>query len=102
MCNDELVASVRDKIDVTTDVSLRDDEAKLCFSLENGERKGIHVEHAKGSLAKPMTKGELEAKFLDQSVGIIDRAKCQEIIKECWQIDAIEDISRLLGLCRTA
>jgi aconitate decarboxylase len=101
VCNDSLVASIRDKIDVTTDAKLRDDEAQLRVIFKDGKHQDEHVDHAKGSLERPMTEQDLERKFIDQSELIMGLEKCRKIMKACWTIDEIEDISTLLELCRT-
>jgi aconitate decarboxylase len=100
VCKDSLVGSIRDKIDVSTDAKLRDDEAQLRVIFQDGGHQDEHVDHAKGSLEKPMTEQDLERKFIDQSELIMGLEKCQKIMKACWAIDEIEDISTLLELCR--
>jgi 2-methylcitrate dehydratase PrpD len=100
VCNEDIVASVRAKIDVTTDKSLRDDEALLNFILKDGTFADEHIEHAKGSLETPLTKEELEAKFLDQSEAPIGKEQCEKVMSLCWTLEGITDISQLLQLCR--
>ena len=56
-CNRREVAKVRDLVFVSTDETLRDDEAYITAVLKNGERVEEHVEHAVGSLARPMGRG---------------------------------------------
>jgi 2-methylcitrate dehydratase PrpD len=99
-CNRSEVKKVRDLVFVSTDGALRDDEAYITAVLKNGERMEDHVEHAVGSLSRPMGKGELEAKFVDQSEGILGREKCERIMEMCWKLEDIGDISALLELCR--
>ncbi|KIX92783.1 uncharacterized protein Z520_11446 [Fonsecaea multimorphosa CBS 102226] len=94
-CDDVSIASVRDKIKVATDAAIRDDEACLVFRYRPGEHqeKRIHVKHATGSLAKPMTKQSLEEKFLDQAVPILGKQTAQKAIEACWSLESVEDIA---------
>jgi aconitate decarboxylase len=102
VCNEKVVISVRDKIEVSIDEFVRDDEAHLRFILNDGTQTEEHVEHAKGSLANSLTREELEAKFLDQSEGPIGVDKCKQVMEMCWTLDTIADISQLLKLCRAS
>jgi len=99
-CNKREVANVRDLVFVSTDETLRDDEAYVTAVLKNGERVEEHVEHAVGSLARPMGREELEAKFVDQSKEVLGKEKCERIMEACWKLEEIKDISELLELCR--
>ncbi|KIW22563.1 uncharacterized protein PV07_10849 [Cladophialophora immunda] len=92
-CNDVAIASVRDKIKVTTDEAIRDDEAHLTFTYRGEYQKKIYVKHATGSLAKPMTKLSLEEKFLDQAVPILGQQIAQKAIEASWGLEKVEDMA---------
>jgi 2-methylcitrate dehydratase PrpD len=99
-CNEQQVASVRDKVDVKTDAALRD-EAQLRLIFKDGRKLDGYVKHAKGSLENPLTQEDLEWKFIDQSEEAMGIEKCKRIMEKCWKLDEIENISELLALCRT-
>ena len=99
-CNRSEVHQIRSIISVTTDDKLRDDEAYVTAILKNGDKVEDHVEHAVGSLARPMDRGDLERKFVDQSEDIMGLEMCERIMEACWKIEEIKDISELLLLCR--
>lgn len=101
VCNRSEVISIRDKIEVLTNGSLRDDEALLKVILRNGKVDEEHVEHAKGSLTNPLTRDQLEQKLIDQSEDAIGLEACKKIITMCWKLDGLEDIYQLLELCST-
>ncbi|OAP57120.1 hypothetical protein AYL99_07857 [Fonsecaea erecta] len=94
-CNDVAVASVRDKINVATNAAIRDDEAYLELTYRSGElqKKKIHIKHATGSLAKPMTKQSLEKKFLGQAMPILGEQRAQKAIEAAWSLESLRDIS---------
>ncbi|GAB3452494.1 MmgE/PrpD family protein [Actinophytocola sediminis] len=56
------VAALRRAITVAPDGACRRDEAMLTVTLEDGTTHRRHVEHARGSLARPMTDEELADK----------------------------------------
>ncbi|KIW20800.1 hypothetical protein PV08_01378 [Exophiala spinifera] len=105
---DATVRAVRDKINVTTDDKVRDDEAYLTFKYEQarnggGERadlaeKSFHVEHATGSVARPMTIEQLERKFSDQAIPVIGAQKTKAAIEACWSLEDTEDVAQLVKL----
>jgi aconitate decarboxylase len=99
-CNRPEVSCIRDIISVSTDKTVRDDEAYVAAIMKSGERIQEHVEHAVGSLARPMNREGLERKFVDQSEGVLGRERCVRIMQACWRIEEMEDISELLALCR--
>ena len=99
ICNVATVAEVRGKIEVTTDATMRDDEARL-VAYVGGKQEEIYIEYAKGSMGNPLTQDELEFKFLDQSKNAIGLDKCKDIIDLCWELDKSKDIGELLELCR--
>ncbi|KAJ9621102.1 hypothetical protein H2204_011996 [Knufia peltigerae] len=100
---DATVRAVRDKINVTTDDKVRDDEAYLTFKYKPAQGAGLaeksfHVEHATGSVARPMTIEQLEKKFSDQAAPVIGAQKTKAVIESCWKLEDTEDIVHLARL----
>lgn len=91
-CEDELTKQLRDKIQVHTDNNLEDDSATLNITFMNNQEEIFFIEHATGSLAKPMTSEQLEAKFMDLSNGVLGHVRAREVIKECSNFDEIIDM----------
>ena len=88
-CQDKQTAQLRDKIRVHTDESIADDAAILVIKLPNDATvKEYRVEHATGSLARPMMSQQLEEKFLALSVSRLGEARAKEVIARCWKLDA--------------
>jgi len=101
-CNYKAVADVRDKVEAVIDDSLRDDETWLKATLKDGTVVREYVAHAKGSLENPLTKEELQMKFVDQAEGAIGWENCKKVIEISWNLEEIDDISMLLALCSTS
>ena len=100
---DAAVASVRDLIEVRVDDQLRDDQAWLRFwsrsrSDISSKTRSIHIQHATGSLARPMTKQQVEEKFLGQAVGCIGLERAQKAMDACRKLNTIEDVSNFVKL----
>lgn len=83
---DEVVAATADlckKIAATIGDGIRSDEAHIV--INDGEHE-LHVEHAAGSLEVPMTKLQLQEKFMDQVVPVLGPEKAAKISKALWDI----------------
>ncbi|MBV33903.1 MAG: hypothetical protein CMP47_00280 [Rickettsiales bacterium] len=94
------VASARDRVNVRTDGEVRDDEAYLTIKYERPGETGVlessfHIEHATGSLARPMTVEQLQRKFLDQASPVLGGDNAERTIKACWKLEDMDDIADL-------
>ena len=69
--NDPKIGALRDRILVTTDETVASDEMRLVFIRRNGEETAIHIDHATGSIQKPMRPDQLRLKFIGQSAPVI-------------------------------
>ena len=97
-CHDMRTHELRDKIQVHTDSTLADDAAMLKIHFANRKERVFQVEHATGSLARPMTVEQLEQKFLDLSSGILGQERASEVMARCWNLDQIENMGAFVRL----
>jgi len=65
--------------------------------LKNGKTVEKVVEHAIGSLHRPMSDADLEAKFRGLAKGILGQADCDRLIGLCWKIGELEDAAEIAG-----
>ncbi len=95
----EDVVRLRDKVQAVVDTSVREESVYVTAHLMDGRSVKVHVEHAIGSLQKPMTDADLERKFHDLSDPILGAGKAQDILAACWHLgDApnLQDVLQLL------
>ena len=64
----------------------------------DGQRVRVFVEHAIGSLAKPMTDAQLEAKFRGMSDPVLGAQRCSALIEACWGVGSRADLRALARL----
>lgn len=99
IARDPIVARIRDLISVETAEGIQDDEAMLYFKWNDAvPEKLVHIKHATGSLAKPMSKDQLELKFIDQAIKCISLQQANAAIKACWNLDLFENVSEFASL----
>jgi len=94
---DPRVIKLRDKVTATADKSVHEDAARISIKLGDGRTLEKHVEHAIGSLARPMSDADLEAKFRGLAEGILAPAETATLIELAWSIEKLKnagDIAR--------
>lgn len=88
---DPAVVALRERVTARAEASLGRTEARVTIVLRDGRAYSKHVPHALGTLERPMSDADLEAKFRSLAEGILSRAQVQEIIRLCWRLAALED-----------
>jgi MmgE/PrpD C-terminal domain len=68
--------------------------------LTDGRRVHVFVEHAIGSLAKPMTTAQLEGKFRGMCDQVLGAERCGSLMAACWNLGGLGDLRALTGLAR--
>jgi hypothetical protein len=53
------------------------------------------IEHAIGSLEKPMGDADIERKFADLAEGILPRAQTAKLMELCWKVEGLSDAGEI-------
>ncbi len=99
VCRED-VTSLRRKVVATVDDSIGEASADVIAILKDGRRVHVFVEHAVGSLERPMSDKDLEAKFHSLADAVIGGAKAGALIEACWGIGAAKDVKALVAKAR--
>lgn len=91
-----LLVDLRRKVKATANPAVREDEAHVRVTTTDGEVLHVHVEHAIGSLARPMTDGDLEAKFLSLTSASLGEPAARQAIDLLWTLDRQRDLGALV------
>ena len=97
---DPLVVATRNKVQAVVDDHIAEAEVRVSALLKSGERIDVHVEHAIGSLQKPLSDAQLQAKFDALVVPVLGQARAQAITQACWALGSASDVRALTELCR--
>jgi 2-methylcitrate dehydratase PrpD len=92
---DPRVVAVRKRVSTREDAAIGRTEARVTIRARDGRTLARHVEHALGTLARPMSDGDLEAKFKGLAGEVLPPAQIEEAINLCWQISAQADAGAL-------
>jgi 2-methylcitrate dehydratase PrpD len=92
---DPRVVAVRKRVSTREDAAIGRTEARVTIRARDGRTLARHVEHALGTLARPMSDGDLEAKFKGLTADVLSPAQVEDAINLCWQISAQADAGAL-------
>jgi 2-methylcitrate dehydratase PrpD len=92
---DPQVARIRELIKVIPDASIRSDEAYVTVATNDQRSVEIHVEHALGSLERPLTDTELDTKYRELTKDILPQPKLEELLSKTWSLEAAKDAAEL-------
>ncbi len=98
----EDVVALRRKVVAVVDDSIREESVVATATLADGRTITVNVEHAIGSLERPMTDAMLESKFHDLADPVLGRAKVDQVLAACWKLGQASDLRPLLGLLTPA
>ena len=88
---DPRVIALRDRVTAAAEKGVHEDQVHVTIRLKNGKVLEKHVEHAVGSLDRPMSDSDLEAKFRGLAEGILAKAEADRLIGLCWDIGKLKD-----------
>lgn len=88
---DPKVIALRDKVAAAVDKSMHEDQVHVTIRLKGGKTVEKYVEHVVGSLARPMSDADLEAKFRGLAAGILSDAETSRLIELCWNLGKLKD-----------
>ncbi|HTT05523.1 MAG TPA: MmgE/PrpD family protein [Steroidobacteraceae bacterium] len=88
---DPRVIALRDRVSVQTDPAVSTEQCTLTIALADGRRLSRHIEHAIGSLERPMSDAQLEGKFRDLGRDVLPEAQQTRLLQLCWQVGELSD-----------
>ena len=94
------VVAVRRKVEATADPTVDEAGADVTAVLGDGQRVHLRIEHAIGSLQRPLSDARLAAKFAALVEPVLGAAKVDAIGAKCRELAALADVRELVALCR--
>jgi len=95
--NREDVVATRRKVVAVVDDTIDEAAVEATATLRDGRRVHVRVDHAIGSLQRPMTDDDLVAKFTAMSVPVLGEEKTRQLIQQCWGLSAAGDVRALVA-----
>ncbi|CAE6844332.1 hypothetical protein [Paraburkholderia domus] len=75
-----------------------DDQCKATATTKDGRTVDVSIEHAVGSLARPMTGADIDAKFLANVQPTYSRQQAQLLLQTCRSDLSSTDVSTILDI----
>jgi 2-methylcitrate dehydratase PrpD len=97
--SDPRVVALRNKVRASVDESIDEAAVDATAVLVDGRRVHVRVDHAIGSLERPLSDAQLEAKFNALVVPQLGEARAREITATCWRLASLADVRALTALC---
>lgn len=92
------VVAIRRKVVATVDPSIDEAEVRAVAVMKDGSRKTVHVEHAIGSLQRPLTDADLERKFSGLVEPVLGKAALRPLMAAAWALQRAPDVRALVQL----
>jgi 2-methylcitrate dehydratase PrpD len=94
---DPVVAALRRKVKAVADESLGKDEA-YATTVTAGAQHDVHIAHASGTAANPMSNAAIEAKFLGNATPAISADRAARAADYVWSLEKQANVGELLDL----
>ena len=94
------MVAVRGKIVAVVDDAIHEASVDVTVTCHDGRSVHLFVEHAIGSVERPMSNAQLEAKFDGMVHPVLGAAKADEIKKLCWALSTQNNVSALTAAAR--
>lgn len=92
---DPRIVALRGRVSAREDSAIGRTEARVTIHTRDGRTFARHVEHALGTLARPMSDADLEGKFRGLAGETLPPAQIEEAIHLCWKIAGLQDAGAL-------
>jgi 2-methylcitrate dehydratase PrpD len=92
------VRALQERIFVQTVDTLGSDAATVEIRLRNGTTLQATIEHAIGSVARPMSDAQLDAKFLALAARVLEGDRAATLLAACRQTDSCDDVAAITRL----
>lgn len=85
------VIALRDKVVLNIDPAIGPEQARVRVVLSSGASHETFVSQARGSLDRPMTDAELDAKFRALAASELAPAQIDRLANQCWSLHELPD-----------
>lgn len=92
------VVDLRRKVVATVDDAIDEAAADVTAVLHDGRRVHVLVEHAIGSLQRPMSDAALDEKFRSQAAPVIGDTRTAQLIDSCRRLGQLADVRALTAV----
>jgi 2-methylcitrate dehydratase PrpD len=96
------VIALRDRIKASVDDAIDEASADVTIICKDGRKLHVFVEHAIGSMQRPMGDADLQRKFHGLVDPVLGSARADQVIDECRKMAAAADVRALAAAARAS
>ena len=100
--NDPTIIALRGKVSPVVTPGIDPAQVDMTIVLKDGRQLHRYIEHAIGSVEKPMTDRQLEAKFVDLADGIIPTPMIRRVMDACWNVQSLPNAGEIAKMSVSA
>lgn len=93
---DERVRSLRSKVVLEQDSTIPVDSVIVRIFTSDGREHGTTIDHARGSVQRPMSDPDLEKKLRELAGPVLGDRKLRDLIDAIWSLDKRDDASEVV------
>jgi 2-methylcitrate dehydratase PrpD len=92
---DPKTVALRERVSAVVDPTMAVDAVGIVMTLKNGRRLHKHVDHAVGSLERPMSDKDLERKFATQARDVLPADRIEALVALCRRVETLPDAGEI-------
>jgi 2-methylcitrate dehydratase PrpD len=92
---DPVLVALRDRVTATVDPSILEHQVRARITLKDGRVVSHFVEHVVGSLERPMSDADLEAKALDLMKDVLPDSQARALVDVCRKAESLPNAGTL-------
>lgn len=96
LATDPKVIALRDRVSATAVEGIEEDQVVITLRLSDGRVIEKKIDHALGSIERPLSNEELDTKFLRQSSLVIGEDKSASLLAAAWDINNTDRVKTIL------
>ena len=89
---------MRRKVVATVDPGIAEAAVDVTAVLADGRREHLHIEYAIGSLQRPMSDADLNAKFHALADPVLGQPRSAALIAALWGTGGVANLRQVVGL----
>ncbi len=91
------IVALRGRVTATSDKSIAEESVRIAVNLKDDRRIERFVRHAIGSLERPLSRTELEAKFRGSSEPVLGSLETEAVLQLAWNLPDLSSIEGLMA-----
>jgi len=99
---DPVIVALRDRVKTTVDSAIGEEQVRATVTLKDGRKIEKFVEHVVGSVERPLSDADLEAKFMGLVDGVLPEPQALRLKDLCWKIETLPSAAELATAGRAA